>query len=606
MKNLFKTLCLALVVACTLVGTADAQQKLMTQEEFMRGKVMVGNVLIDTLHATAGQKAFYLKKLRLNHFEQEHYYFNPMGNENLGVRFEDGGRSTIYEGLEQPNNGRMFTSIWIDGTTPVSIIAQNIQSADDAQHYLYRVIKNNNQELIGWTHPANIKTLKNKSASYAYLGKFDYSPGQFLKLEIYDTRNFSRQDAVFIDWRPVRQASIGSYYNYTESKFRLPDNGPVSRSLTSLKKVNEKVFNRKTGAITERPRPVADFVQTTAKDNIKFRADDSLQSLGFDIGNAQQTYNYKISLKRATAQATDSINLGEGNSRFTLYREFWKTPGKYTLTLTPKLVRPGGSPIKLVRSKATAIKFTVLPPLNAQSTVSLKVLAYSIGALLLVAGLAFWLYRNRRNREMARAAQHKTIIALQLQSVRSQLNPHFIFNALAGVQNLINKREIENANKYLSKFAKLTRNVLENSNHELTIIAQEMELLNDYLLMEQMRFGFQFKITSHLQNIDEGFEIPAMLLQPFAENAVKHGVSALQSRGMVEVDFLQTGPTLRLTVKDNGQGFDTEQDGPGRGIRLCRERIALLNSIHKKSHIQLLLSSGKSGTLITIELQNWI
>lgn len=83
---------------------------------------------------------------------------------------------------------------------------------------------------------------------------------------------------------------------------------------------------------------------------------------------------------------------------------------------------------------------------------------------------------------------------LKLNSIRSQLNPHFLFNALAGIQNLMNKNEIDNANKYLSKFARLTRNVLDDK--ELASLSQEKTLLNDYLQMEQFRFGFKYELIT--------------------------------------------------------------------------------------------------------------
>ena len=99
----------------------------------------------------------------------------------------------------------------------------------------------------------------------------------------------------------------------------------------------------------------------------------------------------------------------------------------------------------------------------------------------------------------------------------------------------MNKNETENANKYLSKFARLTRNVLDDK--ELISLSQEKTLLDDYLQMEQLRFGFKYEINTSA-NLDlENTEIPSMLLQPFVENAVKHGMAQKADNGKITIVF---------------------------------------------------------------------
>lgn len=581
-------------------------QKTPTEKEYMRGKVMVGHTLFDTAHATPGQMAFYQKHVRLNKLANQHYYFNWLGKQELGIRFDANVKSNIYEGLKQPHNGREFTSILIDGSTSVEIIDQNINSKARALNYLYRVTKNNNEELLGWTQPSNIQTTKDGSGSYAYLGKFNYVPNQFIRVEIYNIHKFSDQDAVFIDWRPVEAAKVFGHIEYASTRFN-QYNGYFSKSMKDLQQTQERYFKNDNGkpVMAYRPVTVKDFIETTSKDDIRFRADDSVQNLTFSIPNGKKLYNYQINLKRNTAQHRDSINLGESNENYILNKEYWKTPGRYQIIFTPKICKPGGHPVSLIRSKATGISFTVLPALNQQQTVSVRFLSLLLVIILTTAGFMFMMYRRQQKRKLAKSSQNRKIALLQLQAVRSQLNPHFVFNALAGIQNLMHKNEPEQANKYLSKFAKLTRHVLDNSSKELTAIENETELLNDYLQMEQMRFGFQFSIRVNEKETDEQVEIPAMLLQPFAENAVKHGVSALKDAGIIEIMIAQKGNNLLLTVKDNGKGFNTEASG-GMGIKLCKERIALLNSIYKDSHIEMHCQTNSNGTLITIELQNWI
>lgn len=221
-------------------------------------------------------------------------------------------------------------------------------------------------------------------------------------------------------------------------------------------------------------------------------------------------------------------------------------------------------------------------------------------------GLAFlvilYFTKKRNKKKLAEKEQQKNTAKLQLNSIRSQLNPHFLFNALSGIQNLMNKNEIDNANKYLSKFARLTRNVLDDK--ELISLLQEKALLDDYLQMEQLRFGFKYEIdlTENLANI----EIPSMLLQPFVENAVKHGIWQKATDGKVIVAFNKQANDLVLTVTDNGCGFDPKKKSNGLGLQLSYSRIELLNSIYKENRFTLAIQSTTSDTKISLTLTDWL
>ena len=214
-------------------------------------------------------------------------------------------------------------------------------------------------------------------------------------------------------------------------------------------------------------------------------------------------------------------------------------------------------------------------------------------------------YVNLLNKaKIAEQSKQKEIAQLQLNSVRSQLNPHFLFNALAGIQNLMNKNEIDNANRYLSKFARLTRNVLDCK--ALISIKEEQSLLDDYLQMEQLRFGFQFAITAP-DNLDlENIEIPSMLLQPFVENAVKHGIAEKGKNGEIKVRFEKRSTDLILKITDNGKGFDIAKTYDGLGLELSRNRISLLNTIYKETPFLLDIHCGKNETEVTITLTQWL
>jgi len=229
------------------------------------------------------------------------------------------------------------------------------------------------------------------------------------------------------------------------------------------------------------------------------------------------------------------------------------------------------------------------------------IVAFALGFTFLI---IFYFYKKRNNRKLADNEQQKNIAKLQLNSIRSQLNPHFLFNALSGIQNLMNKNEIDNANKYLSKFARLTRNVLDDK--ELISLSQEKTLIDDYLQMEQLRFNFRYKIN-YSNNLDlDNNEIPGMLLQPLVENAVKHGISQIASEGEITITFIMQEKDLILTVTDNGNGFDIEKKGKGLGLSLSYSRIAILNSIYKENRFTLDVKSNTNGTVVKLILTDWL
>lgn len=252
-------------------------------------------------------------------------------------------------------------------------------------------------------------------------------------------------------------------------------------------------------------------------------------------------------------------------------------------------------------------RYTLSITLKGESYTKKELLLYT----LLVAGtfgfaflIILYFIKKRNNKRLADNEQQKNITKLQLNSIRSQLNPHFLFNALSGIQNLMNKNETDNANKYLSKFARLTRNVLDDK--ELISLSQEKTLLDDYLQMEQLRFGFSYEIN-YSNNLDlDNIEIPSMLLQPFVENAVKHGISEKDSDGKIVVNLSKKDSDLILSVIDNGSGFDTQQKHNGLGLSLSNTRISLLNSIYKKNHFTLDVQSNLNGTRVSLTLTDWL
>jgi len=229
--------------------------------------------------------------------------------------------------------------------------------------------------------------------------------------------------------------------------------------------------------------------------------------------------------------------------------------------------------------------------------------------ILAAAALGFVLFfiLNVRQREKAKEElSKKTKLQLELKAIYAQLNPHFIFNALSSIQGLINKQDIRGANSYLSDFARLMRESLNNGNKEQTPLKQELETLETYLKLEQLRFGFTYTIDidEHI-NVYET-EMPSLLLQPLIENAVKHGVSSMREKGAVSVSFMKDGNNLQVSVTDNGIGFVADKNTSGFGLKLTRDRIKLLNELSKEQAITFAIKENTpSGTKIELIFNNW-
>src|SRR6185295_7264690 len=148
------------------------------------------------------------------------------------------------------------------------------------------------------------------------------------------------------------------------------------------------------------------------------------------------------------------------------------------------------------------------------------------------------------------------IAEIRMTALRSQMNPHFIFNSLNSIQHFITTKEKEEALNYLSKFSKLIRQILENSRENTVSIANELQLLQLYVQLEQLRFSNKFTYHLHTdEELDiENTEIPPLLIQPYVENAILHGLVSKNGNGELNLSFEKKNGALICKVEDNGIG----------------------------------------------------
>lgn len=275
--------------------------------------------------------------------------------------------------------------------------------------------------------------------------------------------------------------------------------------------------------------------------------------------------------------------------------------GQYQLLVSSADYQNRSSRANLIKPVFASSSFEIVRPYMLK----LRDVFLGFGVTAAVIGVLFMISKQRQRRRLQQAKQVAREARLSLQAVQSQLNPHFIFNALAGIQNLLNKQDNEKANAYLTTFSRLTRSVLNSADKELVPLKEEAQLLKNYLQMEQLRFGFKYEFHIAADIDDHNTELPPMLVQPFIENAVKHGIAAIREKGMIQVEMLRETNDLVIVIKDNGKGFDTNSIFEGKGLALSKNRVSLLNTVYG-GVFGLTIQANGVGTVIQLKIENWL
>ena len=229
-----------------------------------------------------------------------------------------------------------------------------------------------------------------------------------------------------------------------------------------------------------------------------------------------------------------------------------------------------------------------------------------IGVLILLTGLIIFIFRTLKKVQI----KNKKIA---LQSLRREMNPHFIFNSLNSVNHFIATNNELEANQYLTKFSKLMRGVMENSTEDFIPFQQELDLLQNYLALEKTRFAdkFDYKVEVDERLNMQSLKVPGMLVQPFLENAVWHGLRYRSEKGFLKLNFEKEAQHLKITIEDNGIGIEEskkqktqhQKTREGRGMKNTLERIKLLNDLYKKDiNSSIKDKEYGSGVLVTIKI----
>jgi sensor histidine kinase YesM len=262
-----------------------------------------------------------------------------------------------------------------------------------------------------------------------------------------------------------------------------------------------------------------------------------------------------------------------------------------------------------------------------------QLLGYGLAALatLLFGGL--YLFNRNKNKQAQLRAElakekaeqqtkeaefQKSLTDVSLSALRSQMNPHFIFNCLNSIKLYTAQNDTVAASNYLTKFSKLIRMALENSRSETVNLQNEIESLELYIQMEAMRFKDKLKYSIDVdKNVDADFiEIPPMLLQPYVENAIWHGLMHKEDGGNITIKIANTisNDALLITIEDDGVGREkaaqlrskTATSHKSFGTKVTSERLELINKLYKTeasvTTTDVLKNNAVAGTLVTIKI----
>lgn len=298
---------------------------------------------------------------------------------------------------------------------------------------------------------------------------------------------------------------------------------------------------------------------TAIKDNYRLAYGSDI-SISFSTiaYNAEKAPVYYYTLNEAggewnktTAEKIQYDRLEPGTYTFSVYAEGW-------------------------RGRKAAITFTILPPWwRAWWFVLLKI----IGALLLLTG-SFYLVVYYKNRQ---SELKRRMIESDLKSLRAQINPHFIFNALNSIQDFILSHQPRLANYFLTQFSRLIRMIVDNSGKEYISVEDEISFLKLYLELEQLRLGesFTFEINWDKSIDPANLAIPSMILQPIVENSLLHGLPMKQGDKRLTLHFATAGSLLQCTITDNGIGRRQaaaykKKQSASMGLENITERLQLV------------------------------
>lgn len=262
------------------------------------------------------------------------------------------------------------------------------------------------------------------------------------------------------------------------------------------------------------------------------------------------------------------------------YKEALKAYTKYTFLRDSLINNTRKLELSRKQIQFEADKQQLLAQNETEHQKTLTVSAIVTGSILLLAALIGFLFFKRKQKSDFKAK----VAATELKALQAQMNPHFIFNSLNSINNYIVKNDTESATNYLTKFSKLIRKTLESSVEQEVLLKNDIEVLENYLDIEKKRlnnnFTYNIKVDDSI-NANNTL-IPPLILQPFLENSIWHGIAQMKNSGHIEVLFKKENNMLFCSVDDNGvgrkQALKIDKNNKSIGMNLTKNRIDIINT----------------------------
>ncbi len=320
----------------------------------------------------------------------------------------------------------------------------------------------------------------------------------------------------------------------------------------------------------------------------------SYSGLSFQQFKKQIEYKYRL-IKDGNIIDSKWYHTRDRNIRFTDL-----APGKYEFEVSAK------NNLRLWNDSSERIKFSINP--HFTDTILFKFLTVLFFSALILLIVKIVLNRIRLKQKVQEA---------NLMAIRNQMNPHFVFNSLNSIQNLIYKKDNKSANFYLTKFSTLLRQSLDFTRLDFISIENEIKFLTNYLSMESLRFPLKFEYKFIIEDglDDSSILIPSLILQPIVENSIKHGFDFIDYVGKIDIQISKKHNNfIEIVIKDNGNGSNKknltnqshkENSHNSLGLKMVRNRLDLLNKSQYKQKASIKTDASELGyqTIIFVPLQ---
>lgn len=429
--------------------------------------------------------------------------------------------------------------------------------------------------------------------------------------------------------------------SYFENSLNLASQENEKRALKEKVKVAD--FQHKNNAFTDeielRKEAIKDIKDIELDSVFDIESALTVQKQNYKIGNAyylKKDYDNAITyLEKSIEEASDKKDLvvekdakrklSEVYSSAGDYNKALETYKEYTELVEALYVKKEQEIIRAARfSREIANKQNRIASLETDRELSeskyqltternkrqLLVIYSLIGGVLLLLVTAYFMYKYIKQQRLANNL-------LALKSLRSQMNPHFIFNALNSVNSFIASNDERTANKYLSDFSFLMRAVLENSEEDFIPLEKEIALLELYTQLEHFRFKDKFDYSIHIDEDVEvsAYQIPPMLLQPYIENAVWHGLRYKTEKGHLNITISKKSVSeISITIIDDGIGrerskilkTDNQKKHNSKGMSNIKKRVTILNDMYKDKvdvYIDDFQETEDVGTKVVVTLK---